>query len=293
TPYHGDDSYRARLDPLVAHETVRVHGAIPHDFVPQALASIDVLVVPSIWAENSPLVIGEAFLAGLPVVASRIGGIPEIVADGRNGLLFEPGDASDLARSLTRLLTEPGLLDRLRAGAAATDVRSIATDAEETRAMYEAAVDARAARRRRLAAVVLNYRTAPDTLLAVKSLLASRTAFDDVIVVDNDRGDEAGALLAEAGSRVAYLRTARHLGFSGGVNLGAPEAPRRGADRVLLVNSDVIVPPDCVERLLRCLETTPGAGIAGPVVLARSDPDRIASIGIWFDRRSGRMLHRG
>src|SRR5262249_53249113 len=100
TPYHGDDSYRARLDPLLAHETLRVHGAIPHDFVPQALASIDVLVVPSIWAENSPLVIGEAFLAGLPVVASRIGGIPEIVADGRNGLLFEPGDASDLARSL-------------------------------------------------------------------------------------------------------------------------------------------------------------------------------------------------
>ena len=90
--YHGDDRYRHQLEPLLKQDGVMVHGAIAHDRVAQALSSIDVLVVPSIWPENSPLVIQEAFLAGVPVVASRIGGIPEAIDDGRNGLLFRAGD---------------------------------------------------------------------------------------------------------------------------------------------------------------------------------------------------------
>lgn len=292
-PYHGDDGYRTRLDGLVAQDGVRAHGAIPHDRVAAALASIDVLVVPSIWPENSPLVIGEAFLAGVPVVASNIGGIPEVVADGHNGLLFEAGNAADLARVLKRLLGEPGLLDSLRTGAAATAVRPMAMDVQETRAMYAAAIASRETRRRRRAAVVLNYRAAPDTLLAVRSLLAQRAAIDDIIVVDNDTGGAAGAALAGVVSRITYLRAERNLGYSGGMNLGIREALGRGADRILLVNSDVVVPPDCVERLERCLDATPGSGIAGPVVLARSDPDRIASIGMSYDGWNGRMRHGG
>ena len=91
-----------------------MHGPVEHDCVADAFGSIDVLAVPSIWPENSPLVIQEAFLAGVPVVASRIGGIPEVVANGVNGLLFQPGDADDLARCLSRLVSEPGLLDASR-----------------------------------------------------------------------------------------------------------------------------------------------------------------------------------
>ena len=53
-------------------------------------AQIDVLVVPSLWLENSPLVIHEAFMAGIPVVGARIGGIADLVDDGRTGLLYEP-----------------------------------------------------------------------------------------------------------------------------------------------------------------------------------------------------------
>src|SRR5439155_9349363 len=157
----GDDSYRQRLAPLVNQDGVRARGAIAHDQVPHALASIDVLVVPSIWPENSPLVIQEAFLAGVPVIASRIGGIPEVVRDGRNGLLFRAGDAADLARSLTRLLDEPGLLDTLRTGI--PPVRTIDEDVSQARAMYEGCLRTRAHARRRLAAVVLNHRTPDDT----------------------------------------------------------------------------------------------------------------------------------
>src|SRR5262249_4087270 len=116
TAYHGDDSYRRRLEPLLNQRGVHMHGPIAHDAVASALASLDALVVPSIWPENSPLVTHEAFLASIPVVASRIGGIPELVADGQNGLLFDPGSAADLRRVINRLLTEPDLLDSLRAG---------------------------------------------------------------------------------------------------------------------------------------------------------------------------------
>jgi len=61
------------------------------------------VVVPSIWYENMPLSVLEAMAAGKVVIASRIGGIPEIIRDGENGLLFEAGNAIDLARKISGL----------------------------------------------------------------------------------------------------------------------------------------------------------------------------------------------
>jgi glycosyltransferase involved in cell wall biosynthesis len=137
-PYHGDDSYRSRVEPLLRLAGVRQLGAVPHEQIPAALASLDVLVVPSIWPENSPLVIREAFLSGLPVIASRIGGIPEIVEDGRNGRLFEPGNADALSRILRSLAEDPAGVARLRAGIPA--VRTIEDDIAETEIVYRAAM---------------------------------------------------------------------------------------------------------------------------------------------------------
>jgi len=65
------------------------------------------LVVPSLWFEGCPLVILEAMSHGLPVIASRIGGLPEFVDDGVTGLLFEPGDPEDLARKMRILWDNP------------------------------------------------------------------------------------------------------------------------------------------------------------------------------------------
>jgi glycosyltransferase involved in cell wall biosynthesis len=69
-----------------------------------------------VWAEAAGLVNLEAQACGLPVVASRIGGIPEYVLDGKTGLLFEPGDAAALARLVRRLIDDP---DERRAMSAA------------------------------------------------------------------------------------------------------------------------------------------------------------------------------
>lgn len=75
------------------------------------------LVVPSTWFETYPMVIGEAMSHGVPVIASRIGGLPEIVEDGVTGLLFEPGDERDLAAKIRLLWQDPELGRRLGAAA--------------------------------------------------------------------------------------------------------------------------------------------------------------------------------
>jgi glycosyltransferase involved in cell wall biosynthesis len=133
--YHGDQSYRSRIEPLLSLPGVRYHGAVAQDAVPPALASLDVVVVPSTWLENCPLVIREAFVAGVPVVASNLGGMAEMVRHEHNGLLFEPGDADALRRTLLRLIQEPALIDRLRAGR--PRVGTIVEDGEAAHALYE------------------------------------------------------------------------------------------------------------------------------------------------------------
>ena len=74
------------------------------------------LVVPSVWYENMPLTIWEAFRNGVPVVTSDFGGMAEAVRDGQSGLLFPRGDARALAAGLGRLAADRTLLARLARG---------------------------------------------------------------------------------------------------------------------------------------------------------------------------------
>jgi GT2 family glycosyltransferase/glycosyltransferase involved in cell wall biosynthesis len=303
--YHGDRRYRGVLDAWRSFPGVSFEEPLPHARIAEALDAIDVLVVPSVWPETSPLVIQEAFLAGVPVVASRIGGIPELVEEGRGGLLFEAGDARDLARQLTRLAEEPGLVDRLRT--TIPPVRTIADDVSFTRELYERERRRRGTSSRhatsappggasesssRIAAVVLNYGTPDDSYLAVLSLLRSRPRLQDLIVVDNGPDDGCEKSLGRVLDRVHYVGTGRNLGYPGGMNVGIRLALARGAHAVLLLNSDVVVPPECVGQLHAALTSGPTVGVAGPLVLVRSDPGTIASAGMSFDVRTGRMRHR-
>ena len=82
-----------------------------------------------------------------------------------------------------------------------------------------------------------------------------------------------------------------NLGFSGGMNVGIREARRRGATHVLLVNSDAVLPPSTLRTLLEAMRERPNSGIVGPLVLARSQPDTIATAGMTFSPVTGRMRH--
>lgn len=82
-------------------------GSQPGEAVRGEMSRALALVVPSIWYENFPRTIVEAFATGLPVVASRVGALADIVRDGETGLLFEPGDPRDLADKMAWVLTHP------------------------------------------------------------------------------------------------------------------------------------------------------------------------------------------
>jgi glycosyltransferase involved in cell wall biosynthesis len=71
----------------------------------------DVFILPSIWPENQPVTITEAMASKIPVIASNIGGIPELVDDKKTGFLFEPGNAKDLANKMLVFIQEPKLID--------------------------------------------------------------------------------------------------------------------------------------------------------------------------------------
>ena len=75
--------------------------------------NVDWVIVPSIWWENSPLVIQEAFHFGRPVICSDIGGMAEKVADGVDGLHFRANDATSLAETMRRAMEDAGLWHRL------------------------------------------------------------------------------------------------------------------------------------------------------------------------------------
>jgi glycosyltransferase involved in cell wall biosynthesis len=77
------------------------------------LAESQFLVLPSRWYENLPFAVMEAFASSKAVVASRIGGIPEMVDDGVNGLLFPPGDVEALAACLRRMLGDRGAREEM------------------------------------------------------------------------------------------------------------------------------------------------------------------------------------
>ncbi len=97
------DDERARLIDLAAGADVRFLGYVqPDDFFPQ----IDALVVPSLWEEPLGRVIHEAMAFGVPSIASRIGGIPEIVVDGETGYLFEAGNVDALAAVIRRIVDD-------------------------------------------------------------------------------------------------------------------------------------------------------------------------------------------
>jgi 2-deoxystreptamine N-acetyl-D-glucosaminyltransferase/2-deoxystreptamine glucosyltransferase len=136
----GDGPEAGRIRALAAAspaaDRITLTGFVEHSAVPAVLASLDVLVLPSAYEEMGSVLV-EAMASGLPVVASAVGGIPEVVRDGGTGLLVPPGDVEALTAALDRLAADPDLRARLAEGARAR-ARGYAWPrlAEEVAAVY-------------------------------------------------------------------------------------------------------------------------------------------------------------
>jgi glycosyltransferase involved in cell wall biosynthesis len=124
---YASEARRAGVERFVTAEAARppgerlvtFNGSYDRALIAERVARIDWCVVPSVWWENAPVVISEAWLFGRPVIAADVGGQAELVTHERDGLLFRFADARSLAETLRRAASEPGLWERLAAGIAA------------------------------------------------------------------------------------------------------------------------------------------------------------------------------
>jgi glycosyltransferase involved in cell wall biosynthesis len=115
--------------------TLRVYGAYEPEALSTLLDGVDIVVQPSLVTETFSIVVREAFACGIPVIASRIGALPEGVRDGENGLLFNPGSGFELARHLQTLDADRALLRRLAAGIRPADWISVPERAARMRSI--------------------------------------------------------------------------------------------------------------------------------------------------------------
>jgi len=112
----GDGPERKMLEAeardLGLSDSMRFAGYKSQAEVAEALGEADLLVLPS-FAEGVPVVLMEAMAARLPVIATRIAGVPELVTDGESGLLVAAGDATGLAGAILQMLADPAQMSRM------------------------------------------------------------------------------------------------------------------------------------------------------------------------------------
>lgn len=106
--------YAQYLRTIDQKQRMHLHGPYAYEALPQFLGALDVVVVPSVVEEIGPMVVGEALAARCPVIGSRIGGIPDFVQHGTNGLLFTPGNTDELVECLRAFHRDPHLLGRMQ-----------------------------------------------------------------------------------------------------------------------------------------------------------------------------------
>ena len=100
----GDGSLRPLVEEWIKQDKrIRYHGFITLGHILQLMSNCDAVVLPSLCYENSPTVIYEALQVGVPIVASDIGGIGELIVHGRNGLLFKPGNQDSFTAALSEI----------------------------------------------------------------------------------------------------------------------------------------------------------------------------------------------
>ncbi len=119
TIYGGLDDFPDYVDHLkkiAQHPGIHFAGRVAREEIWEAYASFDILAMPTLWYEASPLTIQESYAVKTPIIASRIGAMPEKITDGVDGILVPPGDINALSQALLLLKDDPRKLVQLRSG---------------------------------------------------------------------------------------------------------------------------------------------------------------------------------
>jgi len=113
--YFNEADYYNMLKSSVKDNRVEFCGSYNYEEMPKILDEIDILVVPSIWWENSPLILLRALAHNVPAIVSDLGGMTELINDGENGFVFEAGNVQSLAEVLRKIGEDPTILNEMKA----------------------------------------------------------------------------------------------------------------------------------------------------------------------------------
>lgn len=106
----GEGSLRKEIEERCRRDArLTFHGFVALDPMLKLIAAMDAVIVPSLCYENSPTIIYESFAVGTPVIASKIGGIPELIVEGENGCTFEPGNEQSFLEALSHITDDPSV----------------------------------------------------------------------------------------------------------------------------------------------------------------------------------------
>jgi len=130
-----DPDYAKKITKIINQcNNIELMGTFDQDKIADAFKQLDVLIVPSTWYENAPLVIRDAFLAQIPVIGTDLGGISELIINNKNGLLFNNENVDDLYDKISYLIDHPKEITRM--GKNCPKQKNMTENAEEMELLY-------------------------------------------------------------------------------------------------------------------------------------------------------------
>lgn len=145
----------------------------------------------------------------------------------------------------------------------------------------------------RIVAVVVNWNGGDENLECVGALLSPGSGVARVVFVDNASTNAAWRVVVERFPSVELIVNAENLGYGGGNNVGIERALALGAEAVLIVNNDVVIPPGTVDELASVLAREPSVGVVGPRILFKDRPDVVWAAGGLLTWRENLTTLRG
>lgn len=133
--------YGRKLENLVKNENIKFAGTFEKNQVAEIFKKFDVLVMPSIWFENAPLVVRNAILAKTPVIATDVGGMNFLIKDGENGLTFSLGDETHLQEQMEKIIRNPRLIETFSKHM--PTIKNVEESAKELEKYYQQALQKR------------------------------------------------------------------------------------------------------------------------------------------------------
>ncbi|TGU74973.1 glycosyltransferase [Geomonas terrae] len=293
--------FRAAGGELNAPVPVTGHGTYLRSELPGILASIDVAVIPS-RNESFCQTARECLQAGVPVIASDAGALPEAVRHGVNGLLFHSGDHVDLAARMNAVIDDPALLAGLRAGI--TPVKTSHDEVLGLSAIYAAVLDRRrtpesgagsvspasdaprgtGGEAAEVTIVIPVFNGADLTENCLRAIAANTPkGMYRVVIVDNGSQDGTRELLERLRApEMTVIGNAENLGFAKACNQGAQAA---GGEFILFLNNDTLPHPGWLERLVAMARQDATIGVVGSKLLYPDD--RVQHAGVVVGLRDG------